>query len=393
MSYAAYLPYGYRKVTPKTFNWVQTASINGGAWVPTNKSYAFLAKDTLGVYTENFHEKMKRGDLLPHTVYKQITMEHEIAPSTYHQESPGGSTATTQGYSYVDSRGHCLNGITHLADTSGAQALLHSSAARISSKGWDGLTFASEIPSLKRMFSKTARRMSRLHERKYKRFTKDGKRVRLPKRLQSDFSFDNLWLEGRYGWRTLAYDLRDLNNAVRDWDSTRKIHTERSGFNQSNVQSSDSTETWSAGVITTRTDDVTTHSIRGSVAAMFTPSRVITDPVNTAWELIPYSFVVDWFLDVGQTLQSNKLQLLSKAITSSVSVKSETTRTVTVSVTPNAGWTQTFNETYIGKCTQLQRIPQSISMTPVILTDSLLDPNKLTDLGYLLRGGKRPRRG
>ena len=58
----------------------------------------------------------------------------------------------------------------------------------------------------------------------------------------------------------------------------------------------------------TRTTEV---SLRGSVTADFEPPRFRFNPFSTAWEIVPYSFVIDWLYNVGQSLSSASLLVLS----------------------------------------------------------------------------------
>lgn len=387
--YEPYIPYTRRKATPRTRSWVQRTIVNGGAPTLTARSHDYLEDDMLGVDIPNFWKRKEAGELLPHTNFLRTKQSHTIAPAKYSQEY-NGSTIDLEEYSYLHAKGWMLPGVIHAADTSNTEALVQQAAANIAQKGWDGLTFASELPSLNRMFSKTARRMKRLHERKYNvRDWKRGTKQRHGK--PKEFDFGNLWLEGRYGWRTLAYDMRDLNDAITDWDSNRKIWTERSGTSYSESSDVYGIENWSAGQFTVSGQDSTEHSVRGAVAALYIPARVSVDPVQTAWELLPYSFVVDWFVNVGNALAAAKLQLLAKGTTASFGVKSVTTRTIEVSCAPNPGWKMTYTETYRGVVERFKRVPTQIPLAPT-LKGTPLNPSQLTDLGELLRGKKRPLR-
>lgn len=126
-------------------------------------------------------------------------------------------------------------------------------------------------------------------------------------RKQLRGTISNRWLELQYGWMPL---LSDLHGSVEELQAglarprTRKI----------NVRVSESTEgvlpnywapwakKYSEIIGTNKTVvKVVVYLRQESLAA----SRLgITNPVNLAWELLPYSFVIDWFIPIGNWLNS-----------------------------------------------------------------------------------------
>jgi hypothetical protein len=364
--------------------------INGEHQSTTPQVVDYYSLRTLGVNVPNYWDLKSKGKLIPHTHFMQDENVQAIAPTDYYQKI-GNNVWEHRNYSAaINQFGQLLTGIHHVPDTAYAQAMVQQAAANIANAGWDGLTFASELPSLRRMFSKTAKRMRRLHTRYYG----NDVQKRMLKRRRSkggDFSFNDLWLEGRYGWRTLAYDLRDFDDAVRDYDGKRKIWTERSGYTISQSSTTEQSDKWSAGFLNCSTTTTTHSSIRGAVAAEFSPSRVTLDPLNTAWELIPYSFVVDWFLGVGNALATSKLLMLASDHTASIGVKSVSERTAITTCIPDPGDEMIYTETYVGRYTRSQRTPTAIQIRPA-LTGRILDGNLLLDLRALVAGGKKPLR-
>jgi hypothetical protein len=59
--------------------------------------------------------------------------------------------------------------------------------------------------------------------------------------------------------------------------------------------------------------DTVTESIRGSVIADIEVPAFQFNPVQTAWELVPFSFVVDWFFTVGDSLSALSFAATQKA--------------------------------------------------------------------------------
>jgi hypothetical protein len=126
------------------------------------------------------------------------------------------------------------------------------------------------------------------------------------------------------------------------------------------------------------------------VAALIKPAQFIVDPLQTAWELTPYSFVLDWVLNVGDALAATKLKYLASAYTASQGAKSVTTRTATVVAEKRVGYVHmAYIERYSGLFTKVTRYPTGISMQPSF-TGRELSSDLVLDLRALVKGGKTP---
>jgi hypothetical protein len=118
--------------------------------------------------------------------------------------------------------------------------------------------------------------------------------------------FADMWLEGRYGWRTAYLDAIALYDVL-----TQQFKLRSRGWDE--VSGTTATY-WDRDVwavtdqcgYTVRLHLVTDWVIRSG--SLFEVSLDLPNlgfnPAVTAWELIPYSFVVDWFLDVGESIQA-----------------------------------------------------------------------------------------
>jgi hypothetical protein len=175
--------------------------------------------------------------------------------------------------------------------------LVQKAAGSIASSGWDALTFLAEIKHTRRMFSDVVTKLDSL--------VKEG----LPYR-----EAHNLWLEGRYGWRTLTYDIRDLHDVLLNFDAKRTRYNQKAGesANYMIVNTFDKSEV-SGHVWLTHHDVVSmVVNYRASVVADISIPRLQFNPVTTAWEVTRLSFVVDWLLNVGQALDAAYFLLLVK---------------------------------------------------------------------------------
>lgn len=119
-------------------------------------------------------------------------------------------------------------------------------------------------------------------------------------------NWTNNWLQLQYGWKPLLSDIYGACDALSkrdrdDWGVTAKGQA-RTTLSGSFANLADGTahfrsaSKYELGVYT-RVD-----AWLGALNAL--SSLGVTNPLNVAWELVPYSFVVDWFLPVGNWIQS-----------------------------------------------------------------------------------------
>lgn len=156
-----------------------------------------------------------------------------------------------------------------------------------------------EAKSTKRMLDntvKTLRKVRRLAKRSY---TKAIKTNRTP---------SSVWLEARYGWMPLISDLHGLltHEFVRDW-----LVPLSGGASQELVETSTRESNFyeSIRVASTATATLKRAHKFGCLARVQSPAADLIGQLSTynpaliAWELMPYSFVVDWFYDIGSYLE------------------------------------------------------------------------------------------
>lgn len=136
------------------------------------------------------------------------------------------------------------------------------------------------------------------------------------------------WLELQYGWKPLLSDVygacRALSrNDIRDWRVTSKARLFSRNVKVKSDYERSSTGTcvarYSTGAFV-RIDALPTNDVAQSLSSLG-----VTNPLLVAWELVPFSFVVDWFSPVGSWLESLDALLGYSSVYTSTSVISRCT--------------------------------------------------------------------
>lgn len=135
----------------------------------------------------------------------------------------------------------------------------------------------------------------------------------------------NLWLEWKYGWQSLMTDVSGLAEHI---ESVRSKDVNLDG----KIKTSVTRRTFTTGPYTLEVSPSSlgerqdTLMLQGTLTTRFRmnnpdlllPAKVgLTNPLSVAWELVPFSFVVDWFLPIGKfidALDVNFLYTFSDAV-------------------------------------------------------------------------------
>lgn len=122
------------------------------------------------------------------------------------------------------------------------------------------------------------------------------------------------WLELQYGWKPLLQDIegflkvmnrQGVNDFVQKARGTAKVGREVK-LNQpdtTGIHGSNNGKT--SFIFQTRCKYVIRYRMDDPLLALFSQTG-FTNPINLFWELIPFSFVADWFLPIGNYLEALK---------------------------------------------------------------------------------------
>jgi hypothetical protein len=245
----------------------------------------------------DYHKKVRRGDLLPFTPWGcyEYTAATEGICDVIVGNLPGTRFHVVPGMTqYTDWRLE-MSEVLSYAPSEDLKYLCTEAMAKIYGNGFDALTNIAELTSVVKMFKSVAKRLADfIHflpyywkKLTYKELKKAGKDV------------NNDWLSYRYGWRILVYDMLNVHKVFFDLTNKLRRYSERTGY----TTHSTFDDAWT----TFHTHYTLTHaihreidvSVRGSVVSDIDFPRFQFNPIQTAWEKIPLSFVVDWVLGVG----------------------------------------------------------------------------------------------
>jgi hypothetical protein len=330
----------------------------------------------------NFHQMVREGVLLCKTPYVKYKVKGSISGAYDLSTVTGGRVyrvyvgegAYNFAQWFVDEAE--LDQYTPEIEKS----LVGVAASKIMAESHDSLTFLAELAKTKEMFVKLVPRLI-LWARKYPLWvTKFDVKNNIPK------SQRNNWLEARYGWRTLLYDIEDLSKALASLGKQRHRFNKSSKLEDNHV---DTDTSYSSDLAGTYTREVTT-SVRithiGSVTADIDLPPFSFNPLTTAWELTPYSFVIDWFIDVGKALSALSFIATDASYVASIGYKVVVTKTCSLTSVLKPGYWGVVNHSSFCEATRIWRNPCSVPFVPTFKIR--LNTAKVIDLVALLFGIK-----
>jgi hypothetical protein len=266
-----------------------------------------------------FHKRMKAGELLPATSWTKFTVKGDIQGSRNYTRLDSGGTVICEHSQDFPITNHFWftaipGGNPGKVDLTEAELLskidsdvydmvVTRALVSLSSSKHDTLTFVAELAKTVAMFRNLGQNLAR--------FLK----------THSPAEIASMWLEGRYGWRTLVYDLQAIDEALDHIDRSSKFWSANSGFEVKE------TEVWSGSYVNIgcllgcNTSIEWDINYRGFARGTVKPPSFGGNLAITAWEIVPFSFVIDWFLNIGQKIALMANSALSADYTSHYGVK------------------------------------------------------------------------
>lgn len=147
------------------------------------------------------------------------------------------------------------------------------------------------------------------HKRDKRNYHKDWWREHGTDPKSAARSVGSRWLEFQYGWKPLAQDIYDGSVELQKFLPTLlrakgRAHANSVFVVNGNISDSGYNFPYTGlGERGERVEIACTFAIKPSALA-FISNFTTLNPVGIGWELVPYSFVVDWFLDIGGYLRA-----------------------------------------------------------------------------------------
>lgn len=144
-------------------------------------------------------------------------------------------------------------------------------------------------------------------------------------------AMSDIWMNYRYGFMPMIYSMEDALKATFGASQSKEYWNRFQVTLADSVFSQNSQEYGYAfpGLKVTQTDSVSTAgSVRMKAFVRYSDgikSRFLASPpidlLNTAWEEVPFSFVIDWFYDIGGYFQQLRLEEIVGEVFVNVSEK------------------------------------------------------------------------
>jgi hypothetical protein len=322
-----------------------------------------------GFDLEHYQERKNRGELLPMTPFTDTDTgivsfrgNVDVQCASTNTRNVGTSPAGFGLLAFKDSE------IASLSSKFNSDALSQQACAAIYTQySHDTLTFLSELHKVIAMFKGLQHKAAYL--------------MGNPKLTAKDLT--GLWVEARYGWRPLVYDIMSFQDALTSLEDKRTRYKKRIGYTENvNDYSIVVGGPSLCGMGNTYASQVEgTISYRGNAIADIEPPSFQFNLAITAWELTPLSFIVDWVLNVGQWLEGLSFLLLQNGYVASAGFKLNVVKTMTVIDTRPITYADAvgvYDTEGVSYLNQTVRVPARVTPFPQFTPN--LDVPKIIDL-------------
>lgn len=371
-----------------------------------NNPLGSVTKTTTDVVTPNFRSRIDKGEIICNPFHSIEVEETLSAPGsceriyrskTGYSCSSGHPTATH--YTHSKGFGTIRPALAdYLLPSFALNSLTASLAAQAVTEAFANID-TSEMLALATVAEsgKSYRSMLGIYGR-LRKILRHARRLRveeLAKEL-SPKEIANRWMEVRYAIRPLIYDAYGIANSLQ-----KNRGYERRTFRGSAVGSTSESDVVNGVGIAGRVlhNCNRTNTLESSARAGVLCDVSINDLTvfgvdqlfETAWELAPLSFIVDWFVNVGDWIAAHTPNAGVNQRASWVTTKGVLTQTVSGG---QAYWSLLSSQEAVSlsMCSSsktkvsteiIRSVDPSISSFPAV--DMRLDTFKLTDLGIILR--------
>lgn len=369
------------------------------SWTNTIPGANGFKEDMWDVVTKDFAKRIANGETIVNPMFKTTnTRTFDGTSAKYYSANTPCNNWIEHGNGYRVYQ--ALGFVTHLDTTidSGRLAILAGTAARANVRApeFDGATFFAELRETISML----RRPVLAWERAIKAIQANLRKTKGSEhgsRILLDL-IEQQWLQYRYGIMPLVYSAEDAMKALESMRHRRVYFTARGRSSEQTTASateSNNVNSWSWRI---DREVETVHTVNVRAGIRYYSDRDPTWGLDwenvppAAWEVVPFSFVADWFVNIGDYLRAITPKLGVKVVgswTTTVNTRSTTGTSTSewIGTNPNTWSTEdpTALETHITEQKKRSRgTHMGLSFKPWTTNESLgrkriLDAIALTD--------------
>lgn len=393
-------------LTPTTNPEARTYNASTGALTGTIPGYVTtstnVVEEMTDVVTSNYFRLSNRGDILNHNMSQIKDVTKSAVFSINLERRAGTSIYASNGLMDVPSMPLKVLPSVPPEDPGMVEQAITEAHAKVKVSDFDLTVMAAELGESVRLIHDVGRRFLKV----YKAVRKVN--LKAMRGLLSSEELRNLWLMYRYGIRPLYYDLKGVHKYLSRHGKLAKRHTARANP-KSESQSGKVVGSYTVQVPLNTTNYLpftTTYeqwteqnlSVRAGVLYVTEFSGALTEqlallgvdrPLSSAWDLLPFSFIADWFIGIGPFIASWEPKPGCGVLASwTVSAREAKTCNHVTGIVPKSGMTgwNKFSVMSLVPATRSVRMVrrQADPALPMLPSSALkLDPAKLLDLAAI----------